>query len=380
MSPYGTPLFAAVEAVDTVTLHAGADAHPVADTHVHVAVAACDNTGVRACTAAKAGASADVVAKVCTNAAAGASGSAAADICTFAEADVSVAMAMAGVGGVETAAVTGVVVDAGVQTGADTAGAWPKASMAVEMAPLAAPSASHVSTSAATLAASGKVAANVCTYADAGVRANAVANACTVAEAGASGNAVANACTLAKTDASTDAVADVRVAVDMAAPVEALAGVTSTQTATRRQPLTQQPPLPVEKWHPPSLHSGDTSQLLASSTATSGPGSDSCNHWKQQLVRACNSKSKVRRKQRKAAGRLAIVCHNACSLSSLKLQHSRDLLLQYDRSAAPVLCFQETWLPQFDCSNGDKAVHVARTKQQGGGILTLVPASVPLQA
>ena len=93
-----------------------------------------------------------------------------------------------------------------------------------------------------------------------------------------------------------------------------------------------------------------------------------------------DSKLRVRRKHRKTAGRLAIICHNACSLSSLKLQHSRKLLLQYDRSAAPVLCFQETWLSQFDSSNSDKAVHVACTKQQGSGILTLVPASILLQA
>ena len=84
----------------------------------------------------------------------------------------------------------------------------------------------------------------------------------------------------AKAVASTDAIADVSKAVDTDAPAGALTAVMPTQTATRGQPLTRQPHLPAEKWHPPSLHSGDTSQLLASPTATSGTGCNSCNHWK----------------------------------------------------------------------------------------------------
>ena len=153
---------------------------------------------------------------------------------------------------------------------------------------------------------------------------------------------VANACTFA--EAGADAAAVVSVAVDTDAPAGALPVVMLTKTATRWQPHTWQPHLPAEKWHPPLLHSSDTSQLLACPTATSGLGCDPCNHWKQQLANAHGSRLKVKRKQCRTAGRLAIACHNTCSLSSLKLQHSHHLLLQYNRTAAPVLCFQETWI------------------------------------
>ena len=228
--------------------------------------------------------------------------------------------------------------------------------------------------------ASASAVATACTVAKAGASGIAVANAGTNTKTGASGIAVANAGTNAKAGASADAAAHVSVAVDTDAPAGTQTGETLTKTAPRGQPHARQAHLPAEKWHPPSLHSGNTSQLLASPTATPGLGCGPCDHWKQQLEHIRGSRLKVRCKQRRTVGRLAIVCHNACSLSSLKLQHSRNLLLQYDRTAAAILCFQETWLSQFDSSSGDKAVHVARTKQQGGGILTLVPASVPLQA
>ena len=57
------------------------------------------------------------------------------------------------------AAVAGVAVDTGAQTGAATAGTWAKATMAMGLAPLAAFSATQVPTTAATAVASGNAAA-----------------------------------------------------------------------------------------------------------------------------------------------------------------------------------------------------------------------------
>ena len=81
----------------------------------------------------------------------------------------------------DAAAIAGVAVDTGAQTGAASAGTWTKATMAVGLAPLAASSATQVPTTAATAVASGNAVASVCANAKAGANADAVANACTVA-------------------------------------------------------------------------------------------------------------------------------------------------------------------------------------------------------
>ena len=108
------------------------------------------------------------------------------------------------------------------------------------------------------IVASDNVGANACTAAKAGASTDAVAKAFTIASAGLSGSAVAIVCIFAKAGASAVVAADVSIAVDANAPAGTPMVVTLTKTAMRGQPNSRQPHLPAEKWHPPSLHSGDT--------------------------------------------------------------------------------------------------------------------------
>ena len=99
------------------------------------------------------------------------------------------------------------------------------------------------------------------------------------------------------------------------------------------------------------------------------------------MANYCNPSTGKRCRWRRCnlRGHLTILSHNACSLSAPKLQHSCDLIYQYNRVVKPILCFQETWLQSFTPQQNAAAIHIGQTHKWGGGILTLLPTSIPLQ-